>query len=606
MEKKISIIIPCFNEEKRISKRFSEVYKFFKKNLTDFELILVNDGSTDRTEAVLKKLAKKNPKIEVISYEKNQGKGFAVKKGVESAHGGIIGFMDADFSIEVAQTLEFIELIESRADVVIGDRRLEKNKQKYLSWPRKFLGDFLASTNSFLLNIGEIKDSQCGFKFFKAKVAKNIFSELTVNRWLWDLEMILLAKEKGYRIVKKDVKWAHVAGSKVNVSKDSLPVFVDLFKIYLRFLSIRAFSVILVFLLLIIMTPFLINSNSLVGRNGDYRDFVRPDYFFIKQTILTYHQIPLWNPTVLSGVPEIANPQSPLLYLPNILALFLPIDLAVVLIIFFHVFMAGIVLFILCRRLLKWTPNASLITALGFSLSPFLWSKAAVGHLSMFFAQCLLVPALFFGVRFYQRGKIYDLLFLSVILSLSYLNYPTIYFYSVFFGLLAVFLVAVFEKNFKRFWQFLLASVLSIIFISPIFLIQLQATSLINRSSLTLTDVAIPVWSIRRFVTSVFLPSNIFKDPDSEVWLYPGLILMLSSVLGFIKLKFKWRIIFGFLGLLVLLVTLGTRTPVFGLFYKYLPEFKYFRVVTRDWFVFTALLAFLAGFAIEKIKKYKS
>src|SRR4051812_21116772 len=97
----ISIIVPSFNEEKRVGKRFPKAWKTLLKQFQNFELIFVNDGSKDATEKVLKKLAANDPRIKLISYSPNRGKGYAVKKGIEQARGKIIGFTDADFAIDL-------------------------------------------------------------------------------------------------------------------------------------------------------------------------------------------------------------------------------------------------------------------------------------------------------------------------------------------------------------------------------------------------------------------------------------------------------------------------------------------------------------------------
>lgn len=232
---KLSIIIPCFNEEDRLPKNFAKAYAFFKKNIKDFEVILVDDGSVDKTLTIIKHLSKQYKDVNFISYRPNQGKGYAVKKGVEKSSGQIICFMDADFAIDLKEAAKFIKQIDQGANIVIANRNLGKSKmigQKNLI--RRFLGKSLTYLNNIFLNLNNISDTQCGFKFFEARVAKQLFSNLTVYRWLFDMEILTLASLKGYKIVSLPVTWKEIEGSKVNLVSDFIPVGKDLIKIYLK------------------------------------------------------------------------------------------------------------------------------------------------------------------------------------------------------------------------------------------------------------------------------------------------------------------------------------------------------------------------------------
>lgn len=366
----------------------------------------------------------------------------------------------------------------------------------------------------------------------------------------------------------------------------------------------KVFLAFLITALLAILLPAILKPESLVLRNGDFSDLVWPNYYFVRQTINDFGQIPLWNPTVFSGIPEIANPQSPIIYPVNILAISLPLDLGIVALIGLHIFIAAIFLFLLGRRLLKWSNLSSAVLALGVSFSPFIWGKFSVGHLSQAFAALLLTPLIYFSYSFLLKPKISKIFYISIFLSLQYLNHPTIYYYTLFFGLPTLLYVGYLKKAFERAIAVLVCPPISILLILPIFLVHLRAGSEVTRSSLSIIDLAIPLWSITRFIRSIFLPSNLYPDNEIEVWLYPGIFLIGLGVLGWIRVEKKIKILAALLLLAVTFITLGSRTPIFGLL-QVIPGFSFLRVSTRDWFVFIFLMAFLAGFGIEKTKGLK-
>lgn len=237
----LSIIVSCFNETQRLPHYIDEAYQFLEKNIKSFELILVNDGSTDQTAELIKKYEQQYPKIKIISYSPNQGKGYGIKKGVELAQGEVTAYMDADFAIDLNHIPQFLtKITNNEADIVIGARNLKDSKLYGEKSPlRRFLGNTLSFINNFMLNLKGIFDTQCGFKFFKADIAKDLFSKLTTYRWLFDMEILSTACQKNYSIITIPVKWKEVPGSKVNLLKDIVPVSIDLLKIYLRFAFLK-------------------------------------------------------------------------------------------------------------------------------------------------------------------------------------------------------------------------------------------------------------------------------------------------------------------------------------------------------------------------------
>lgn len=360
-------------------------------------------------------------------------------------------------------------------------------------------------------------------------------------------------------------------------------------------------------IILLLFIPFLINPLSLTRRSGDASDLAWPNYYFIRNSILNQKEIPLWNPYLFSGVPEIANPQSPLLYPLNALVLVTDLDLGIVILFIIHLVMAFLFMFFLGIRKLKWDNISATVLAATFTFSPYFWGRISVGHISLFFAITLIAPILYFGVSLLQKFSIKTLILLSILLSLEYLNYPTFYFYAILFGLLSVGLYILFSgDNFltkvKRFSCFFLSGLFSILIIFPLFFSQFRLGHFITRSELTLADISVPIFSISRFIKSVSLPFYLLNDLEIEVWMYPSIIALILSVFAFIKFSNKFKIITAITSLLILTITLGVRTPIFGLMYKFVPFFSFLRVTTRDWFIFIVLLSLLSGFAFTQIK----
>lgn len=241
MIKSLSIVFPLFNEEKRLLKFLREIKKFSFKNKLNIEFILVNDGSTDSSLKLLKNFKKENSQIKrfnIISYKKNKGKGYALKKGVLKASNKWTLTMDIDLSVTFSQINQWIKkkYIKQKIDIYFGSRLLKDSKidaRKH----RVFMGKIFNFILNTLINSNFIKvnDTQCGFKLYKSNIAKNIFRNIKENGYVHDVEILIISNKKKYTIKELPVKWIHMEGSKINIFNDSLKMFFDLFKIKLRY-----------------------------------------------------------------------------------------------------------------------------------------------------------------------------------------------------------------------------------------------------------------------------------------------------------------------------------------------------------------------------------
>ncbi len=224
----VSIVIPTYNEEKNIRKTVYKILKFLKKENYDFEIIIIDDNSKDKTQYELKKI-KKNKKIRILKNKKNMGKGYSVKKGILNAKKDYVLFSDADLSTPIKELKNFEKYLNY--DIVIASRALKESK---ISKKQPILRIFLGKIFNLLVQIialKGIKDTQCGFKLLKKDVAKNIFSKMTINRWGFDVEMLFLAKKNKYLIKEVPVEWINDENTKLNPVKDSMNMLMDLLKI---------------------------------------------------------------------------------------------------------------------------------------------------------------------------------------------------------------------------------------------------------------------------------------------------------------------------------------------------------------------------------------
>ncbi len=227
-ETKLSIIVPAYNEADRIGSFLENLLNFSNINLKDYEIIIVNDGSTDDTEDVIKKLIKSRKYARLIGYSRNKGKGEAVKFGIFNSNGEKIIFIDADGSINPNLMTDMLKKLDEH-EVVVGDRSLEESKVK-TKVHRWFLGKVF-NFMVILLFQTNIKDNLCGFKGFKRDVAKELFYDLTEKRWLFDVEIFYKIKRHKIRLCCMPIRWEYVGKSKVT--------FFDPFKMLLRLFVLR-------------------------------------------------------------------------------------------------------------------------------------------------------------------------------------------------------------------------------------------------------------------------------------------------------------------------------------------------------------------------------
>ena len=231
---KLSVIIPCFNEERTIYQNINKIFKYLESNFESFEIIAVNDGSTDRTVEELKKIQHEIP-LTIIDNYKNEGKGKVVRDGMLKSNGEIAMFLDADLAIPVEELKKFVDEITSGYDIVIASRFVPGGKVvKKVLWYRVIMEKIFRIIRMIILNNYKIKDTQCGFKVFKREAAMKVFPLMTIKRFAFDAEIIFIARKYKHKIKELPIALQNPVRSHIRILKDPINMLIDLLKIRVR------------------------------------------------------------------------------------------------------------------------------------------------------------------------------------------------------------------------------------------------------------------------------------------------------------------------------------------------------------------------------------
>jgi glycosyltransferase involved in cell wall biosynthesis len=233
---KLSIVIPSYNEELRLPATLERIAAFLPNLGEDTEILVVDDGSKDRTAEVAESFRKTLPNLRVISNGVNRGKGFSVRHGMREARGRYVLFTDADLSAPIEEAPKLIEALETY-DVAIGSRALDRSLITiHESRFREFAGIIFNTIVRAILWLPFV-DTQCGFKAFRRERCQILFEQQLIERFGFDPELLYLARHHGLRTIEIPVRWGHSPATKVNMFRDSIRMFVDVFTI--RWNSIR-------------------------------------------------------------------------------------------------------------------------------------------------------------------------------------------------------------------------------------------------------------------------------------------------------------------------------------------------------------------------------
>ena len=222
----LSIIIPAHNEESRLPSTLEQVFHFLEGQSFTSEVVVVENGSSDRTYEIAQEFAKHNRNLRVIQNDW-RGKGLAIQRGVEEAKGGYIFLCDADLSMPVDEISKFIPPQLQNVDIAIASREAPGAVRYHEPYYRHFTGRVF-NTLIRLLVLPTLQDTQCGFKCIRADVARDIFRYQTLTGWAFDVELLYIARHHGYQVVEIPIDWYFNADSKISIFRDSLRMFLDL------------------------------------------------------------------------------------------------------------------------------------------------------------------------------------------------------------------------------------------------------------------------------------------------------------------------------------------------------------------------------------------
>ncbi len=224
----ISVVIPAYNEQNWIELTVKSLVAFLGKEFKTWEIIVVDDGSSDNTQEICEQFAQKVKNFKYLRNTKNSGKGFSVRRGMQAASGEKRFFMDADMPFELDVILTMQNALESEYDITVGARDLPGSTLIGVPFIR-FLAGQIFSLLVRLFAVNGISDTQCGLKGFRAQASEEIFSRSTINDFGMDVEVLFIAQHLGYRIQRIPVRMTGFRGdSRVHLLKDSANMFLEL------------------------------------------------------------------------------------------------------------------------------------------------------------------------------------------------------------------------------------------------------------------------------------------------------------------------------------------------------------------------------------------
>jgi glycosyltransferase involved in cell wall biosynthesis len=226
----LSIIIPSYNEELRLPATLDRIASYLQTDGRAAEVLVVDDGSNDRTAAVAEAFRNKIALLRVVSNGVNRGKGYSVRHGMQEARGRIALFTDADLSAPIEEAGKLLAALETY-DVAIGSRAMDRSLiSVHESRFREFAGIIFNKIVRVILWLPFV-DTQCGFKAFRRERCRILFEQQRIERFGFDPELLYLARHHGLRAVEIPVRWGHSPATKVNMWRDSIQMFMDVFTI---------------------------------------------------------------------------------------------------------------------------------------------------------------------------------------------------------------------------------------------------------------------------------------------------------------------------------------------------------------------------------------
>jgi dolichyl-phosphate beta-glucosyltransferase len=229
----ISLILPAYNEVRVIPTTIGNAVRYFESRGLTYEIIVAADGA-DGTREIVRDMARSNPALSAIGSEARRGKGLGIREGVAIAQGKVIGYADADNKVPIEEFDKFRPVLDAGIEVAIGSRRggavIERAQPLYRRIGSKGFLYFMQT----VVGLPGINDTQCGFKFFQHDCAKELFRRQKVDAYMFDVEILAIARRLGYRIQQVPVRWRDDADSRLNIVSGNIRNLRDIFKIGLE------------------------------------------------------------------------------------------------------------------------------------------------------------------------------------------------------------------------------------------------------------------------------------------------------------------------------------------------------------------------------------
>jgi glycosyltransferase involved in cell wall biosynthesis len=234
----LSLIIPACNEEKRIQATLESYVSYLQKSGIRHEIIVEMDGCTDGTADIVRRMGLIYPQIRALEFKERLGKGGGLLKGFDVAIGDIIGFVDADGSIQPEEMMKLLDSVRAGSDCAIGSRRMKGAEVSNQNGVRRMLSkcfNIMVRTLFFM----PYKDTQCGAKVYRAKALRKVLSEIHVNGFIFDVVLLYCTKKNDFSVTEIPIKWEDKAGSKVNVVSTTMDMFSSVLKLRIYYSPLR-------------------------------------------------------------------------------------------------------------------------------------------------------------------------------------------------------------------------------------------------------------------------------------------------------------------------------------------------------------------------------
>ncbi|MHB8971849.1 MAG: dolichyl-phosphate beta-glucosyltransferase [Pirellulaceae bacterium] len=231
----LSVVLPAYNESGRLPRYLETIRHYLGgAGMNPYEVIVVDDGSSDHLFASMARTSADWPQLKVIRHPRNEGKGAAVRTGVFAALGGRVLFADADGATPIEEESKLTAALAAGADLAVGSRLLaDEQVERHRTWTRAALGRLFAAVVRRMFSL-TVRDTQCGFKMFRGVCAKRLFSLSQETGYLFDIEILALAQHFDYRLTEVPVRWSEQPGSRLSVRKDARAIVSGLHRVQRR------------------------------------------------------------------------------------------------------------------------------------------------------------------------------------------------------------------------------------------------------------------------------------------------------------------------------------------------------------------------------------